>query len=80
MGRHGEEGYQMLKDRGIDEDISQALYRGTMTSSSGRPKILLTWPSRQLITSRGWSIASAAVKGGSITEVTEKTLQKKFKE
>ncbi|HNQ30657.1 MAG: hypothetical protein A4E36_01928 [Methanoregulaceae archaeon PtaB.Bin009] len=48
-----------------------------MTSSLGRPNILLKWPVRQLITYR---LVTEAVKGGRVTEVTEKTLQKKYKE
>ncbi len=79
MQRHGEVGYRMLIERGIGEDIAGAVRRHNdlLYGDSQEPVDVALQAADNL---SGLIIAAAAVKQGHITEVSEKTLQKKFKE
>ncbi|OPX66203.1 MAG: Ribonuclease Y [Methanoregulaceae archaeon PtaB.Bin056] len=79
MERHGEVGYRMLIEREIGEDIAGAVRRhNDFLSGDSQDPVDVALQAADNIS--GLIIATAAVKGGRITEVTEKTLRKKFKE
>ena len=79
MQRHGNEGYQMLLDRGLGEEIAGAVRRHN-DILHGKSEELVDVALQSADNISGLIIACAAVKGGRITEVTEKTIRKKFKE
>ncbi|OPX73094.1 MAG: phosphodiesterase [Methanoregulaceae archaeon PtaB.Bin152] len=79
MQRHGEVGYRMLKERGIGEDIAGAVRRhNDLLFGDSQDPVDVALQAADNIS--GLIIAAAAVKQGRITEVSEKTLKKKFKE
>lgn len=79
MQKHGEEGYRMLKAMGIDEDIAGAVRRhNDFLFGDSQARVDVALQAADNIS--GLIIAAAAVKGGRITEVTAKTVSKKFKE
>lgn len=77
--RHGEAGYRMLIERGTGEDIAGAVRRhNDLLFGDSEDPVDVSLRAADNIS--GLIIAAAAVKGGRITEVSEKTLRKKFKE
>lgn len=79
MGRHGEEGYRILKSHGVEENIASTVRRhNDIIYGNSDDTVDIALQAADNIS--GLVIASAAVKGGRITEVTEKTLRKKFRE
>jgi putative nucleotidyltransferase with HDIG domain len=79
MERHGIFGAEMLAAAGVDEGICTAvkrhnhhLFRGHMTP------LEVAFQAADAVS--GLVIACALVKGGAVTEVTEKTVKKKFRE
>jgi len=79
MNRHGEEGYRILIARGIDEGIAGAVRRHNdfLYGDSEDPVDVALQAADNI---SGLITASAAVKGGRLADVTEKTIRKKFKE
>lgn len=79
MQRHGIEGGRILRENGIEEDIVEAVMRHNHTLFGG-----YTEPVERALQAAdsvsGLVIACALVKGGKITDVTPKTVRKKFKE
>lgn len=79
MEKHGEEGYRMLLERGLGEEIAGPVRRhNDILHGKSEEPVDVALQSADNIS--GLIIACAAVKGGRITEVTEKTIGKKFKE
>jgi len=79
MQKHGEEGYRMLLERGLGEEIAGPVRRHNdiLHGKSDEPVDVALQSADNI---SGLILACAAVKGGRITEVTEKTIRKKFKE
>lgn len=79
MKRHGDEGGRMLEERGLGEEIAGAVRRHNdlLHGDSGNPVDVALQAADNI---SGLIIACAAVKGGKITDVTEKTIRKKFRE
>lgn len=79
MRRHGDEGCRMLLERGIDEEIAGAVRRHNdlFHGKSDTPVDVALQAADNI---SGLITASAAVKGGKLSEVTEKTIRKKFRE
>lgn len=79
MQRHGDEGCRMLLERGVDEEIAGAVRRHN-DLLHGKSDAAVDVALQAADNISGLIIASAAVKGGKLSKVTEKTIRKKFKE
>ncbi|MBP7120119.1 MAG: HDIG domain-containing protein [Methanolinea sp.] len=79
MQRHGNEGSRILLEQGVNEEIAGAVRRHN-DLLHGKSDILVDVALQAADNISGIIIASAAVKGGKLSEVTEKTIRKKFKE
>jgi putative nucleotidyltransferase with HDIG domain len=79
MQRHGPEGYTILKENGIDDEIARVILRHNHMLF-GPYEIPVERALQAADSVSGLVIACALVKGGRITEVTPKTVKKKFKE
>lgn len=79
MQRHGDEGCRILLQRGVDEEIAGAV-RMHNDILHGQSDAAVDVALQAADNISGLIIASAAVKGGKISDVTEKTIKKKFKE
>jgi putative nucleotidyltransferase with HDIG domain len=79
MQRHGVEGYRILKSEGIDERIALPVrnHNDMLFGVSDEPVERVLQAADNV---SGLVIACALVKGGKITEVSPKSIQKKFKE
>lgn len=79
MERHGIEGYRILLDNGVSEEIADIVRRHNhlLTSGYERPVEVALQAADSV---SGLIIACALVKGGAIDEVTPRTVKKKFKE
>ncbi|MDK2890101.1 MAG: hypothetical protein PWR21_733 [Methanoculleus sp.] len=79
MERHGIEGYRILIDNGVSEEIADIVRRHNhlLTSGYERPVEVAL---QAADSASGLIIACALVKGGAIDEVTPRTVKKKFKE
>ena len=79
MQKHGAVGYQILLDHGVDEEIADTVRRHNdmLYGPSDRPVDIALQAADNI---SGLLIAAAMVKQGSISDVTEKTVKKKFKE
>lgn len=79
MNLHGEKGYSILMEAGVDEDIAEIVRRHNYEKFGD-----FDTPADIALTAAdnisGLVIACAMVKGGKISEVTGKTVKKKFKE
>ncbi len=79
MEKHGIVGAEILKKNGIDEEICEVVKRHNHHLFKNYEKpIEIALQSADALS--GLIIACALVKGGKITEVTPKTVKKKFKE
>ncbi len=79
MNRHGVVGAEILKKHGVDDDICEIVKRHNHTLFDDYEKpVEIALQSADAVS--GLIIACALVKGGKITEVTPKTVKKKFKE
>jgi uncharacterized domain HDIG len=79
MARHGTEGYRILLEEGVDEDIAEIVKRHNdfIYGNSDTPADRALQAADNI---SGLIIAAALMKGGRITDVTAKTIRKKFKE
>lgn len=79
MERHGLEGYRILIDNGVSEEIADIVRRHNhmLFSDYDRPVEIALQAADSV---SGLIIACALVKGGKIDEVTPRTVKKKFKE
>jgi putative nucleotidyltransferase with HDIG domain len=79
MQRHGPEGCRILKEHGVDDDVAEVVGRHnhTLYGPYDAPVEIALQAADSV---SGLVIACALVKGGKITEVTPKTVKKKFKE
>ncbi len=79
MERHGIEGYRILIGNGVPEEIADIVWRHNHTLFSGyvRPVEIAL---QAADSASGLIIACALVKGGAVSEVTPRTVMKKFKE
>jgi len=79
MERHGVEGYRLLLDNGVSEEIADIVRRHNhlLTSGYDRPVEVALQAADSV---SGLILACALVKGGAIDEVTPRTVKKKFKE
>ncbi len=79
MQKHGPTGYDILKKHGVSEEIAEVVKRHnhTLFGDYERPVEIALQAADSI---SGLIIACALVKGGKITEVTPKTVKKKFKE
>jgi hypothetical protein len=80
MQRHGEEGSRIIRSYGLDEKIAGAVRRHNDLLSGGQSEEAVDVALQASDNISGLVIAAAAVKGGRISEVSESTLRKKFKE
>ncbi len=79
MSKHGIVGAEILKKHGLDDEICEIVKRHNHTLFSDYEKpVEIALQSADAVS--GLIIACALVKGGKITEVTLKTVKKKFKE
>ena len=79
MSKHGVLGAEILKKHGIDDEICEIVKRHNHTLFGDYEKpVEIALQSADAVS--GLIIACALVKGGKITEVTPKTVKKKFKE
>ncbi len=79
MERHGIVGAEILKEHGFDEEICEVVKRHNHKIFGDYEKpVEIALQSADALS--GLIIACALVKGGKITEVTPKTVKKKFKE
>ncbi len=79
MNKHGVLGAEILKKHGVDDDICEIVKRHNHTLFGDYEKpVEIALQSADAVS--GLIIACALVKGGKITEVTPKTVKKKFKE
>ncbi|HOI13235.1 MAG TPA: HD domain-containing protein [Methanoculleus sp.] len=79
MERHGVEGYRILIDNGVSEEIADIVRRHNhmLFGDYARPVEVALQAADSV---SGLIIACALVKGGAIDEVTPRTVKKKFKE
>ena len=79
MERHGVEGYRLLLENGVPEEIADIVRRHNhlLTSGYDRPVEVALQAADSV---SGLILACALVKGGAIDEVTPRTVKKKFKE
>ncbi len=79
MNRHGDEGARMLLAQGVDEDIALAVrhHNDSLFGESGDPVDVALQAADNI---SGLIVAAAAVKGKNISQVSEKTLRKKYRE
>jgi putative nucleotidyltransferase with HDIG domain len=79
MDRHGLEGYRILIDNGVSEEIADIVRRHNhmLFSDYDRPVEIAL---QAADSASGLILACALVKGGKIDEVTPRTVKKKFKE
>ncbi len=79
MNRHGILGAEILKKEGVDDEICEVVKRHNhmLFGDYEKPVEIALQAADSL---SGLAIACALVKGGMITEVTPKTIRKKFKE
>ena len=79
MDRHGEAGYAILKDAGVPDEIAEPIRRHNYMKFGDFDE-----PADIALTAAdnvsGLVIACAMVKGGKLTDVTAKSVKKKFKE
>lgn len=79
MKKHGIVGSKILKEHGVDEEICEIVKRHNhMLFGDYEKPVEIALQSADALS--GLIIACALVKGGKITEVTPKTVKKKFKE
>ncbi len=79
MERHGPEGARILREHGIDESIAGVVERHNhMLYGPYEEQVEIALQAADSLS--GLVIACALVKGGKITDVTPKTVKKKFKE
>ncbi len=79
MARHGTEGYRILMDEGVDGDIAAIVKRHNdfIYGNTDTPADRALQAADNV---SGLIIAAALMKGGRVTDVTPKTISKKFKE
>ena len=79
MDRHGIEGHRILIENGVSEEIADVVRRHnhTLFSDYVRPVEIALQAADSV---SGLIIACALVKGGVVSEVTPRTVKKKFKE
>jgi len=79
MERHGIEGYRILIENGVPEEIAAIVRRHNHVLTSGyeRPVEIVLQAADSV---SGLILACALVKGGAIDEVTPRTVKKKFKD
>lgn len=79
MDRHGIEGYRILVENGVPEEIADIIRRHNhMLFGDYEQPVEIALQAAD--SASGLIIACALVKGGAITEVTPRTVKKKFKE
>ncbi len=79
MERHGIVGAEILKEHGVEDEICEVVKRHNHTLFGDYEKpVEIALQSADAVS--GLIVACALVKGGKITEVTPKTVKKKFKE
>ncbi len=79
MEKHGIVGAEILRENGVDEEICEVVKRHNHQIFGDYEKpVEIALQSADAVS--GLIIACALVKGGKITEVTPKTVKKKFKE
>ncbi|MET1124044.1 MAG: HDIG domain-containing metalloprotein [Archaeoglobaceae archaeon] len=79
MQKHGIVGYEILKSEGVEEKVAEVVRRHNhhLFGDYEEPVEIAL---QAADSASGLIIACALVKGGKITEVTPKTVKKKFKE
>jgi len=79
MERHGIEGYRILVENGVPEEIAETVRRHNHMLFGGyNQPVEIALQAADSVS--GLIIACALVKGGAIGEVTPRTVKKKFKE
>ena len=79
MSIHGLKGYEILKENGVSEEIAEVVKRHNHTIFGNYEKpVEIALQAADSVS--GLIIACALVKGRKITEITPKTVKKKFKE
>lgn len=79
MNLHGERGYSILLEAGVDEEIAEIIRRHNYEKFGDfETQVDVALTAADNIS--GLVIACAMVKGGKLSEVTGKTVKKKFKE
>lgn len=78
MERHGIVGAEILLKEGVDEEIAEVVKRHNMLFGDYEKPVEIALQAADSVS--GLIIACALVKKGKITEVTPKTVKKKFKE
>ncbi|MBN1195648.1 MAG: HDIG domain-containing protein [Methanomicrobiaceae archaeon] len=80
MERHGPEGYRLLRENGVDEEIAEIVKRHNhmLYGPSYEAPVEISLQAADSVS--GLVIACALVKGGAVTDVSPKTVKKKFKE
>ncbi len=79
MSKHGLVGYEILKENGISDDIAEVVktHNHTLFGNYEKPAEIALQAADSV---SGLIIACALVKKGKISDVTPKTVKKKFKE
>ena len=79
MTKHGLVGYEILKENGVDEEIAEVVktHNHTLFGNYEKPVEIALQAADSV---SGLIIACALVKKGKITDVTPKTVKKKFKD
>lgn len=79
MSKHGLVGYEILKENGISDDIAEVVktHNHTLFGNYEKPTEIALQAADSV---SGLIIACALVKKGKISDVTPKTVKKKFKE
>jgi len=79
MQKHGIVGYEILKENGVDEEIAEVVKtHNHMLFGNYKKPVELALQAADSVS--GLIIACALVKKGKLSEVTPKTVKKKFKE
>jgi putative nucleotidyltransferase with HDIG domain len=80
MQRHGAEGYRLLRENGVDEDVAEIVkgHNPMLHGLSYETPVEISLQAADSVS--GLVIACALVKGGAVTDVTPKTVKKKYKE
>ncbi|MDD5418439.1 MAG: HDIG domain-containing protein [Methanomicrobiaceae archaeon] len=79
MQRHGPAGYDILRAHGVSEEIAEIVRRHNHTLFTGHDTpVEIALQAADSVS--GLIIACALVKGGKLSEVTPKTVRKKYKD
>jgi len=78
MSKHGVKGYEILKSAGLDEDVAEAVKKHNYSLFEPENTVEIALQAADNLS--GLLIACALVKNKKLSEVTPKTVKKKFKD